>query len=209
MIRDTSANSHASQKMFAKKIISKDVTDKEVADIMAAKDKLTDIMGVMQHHDAVTGTEKQHVANEYLKLANEATANSDKVYSKFLSDEVLRLTGTKLGNLQACTGSNNDTVQDCPVNNHTDAKSFIVVAHNTKATNFTQLVRVKLPKVNYKAQVWNKKEKKFLDTTDFDVFEQMHFVNDQSSKSFKDYEMFIDLDLEPNEVTAIKIEETE
>ena len=91
---------------------------------------------------------------------------------------MLRLTGTKLGNISACVGSNNDTVLDCPVHNHTNDKSFIVVAHNTKATNFTQLMRVKLPKVNYKAQVWDKKEKKFIDTEDFDVFEQMHFVND-------------------------------
>ena len=37
----------------------------------------------------------------------------------------------------------------------------------------------------------------------------MHWVNDQSSKSFKDYEMFIDMDLEPNEVTAIKIVQTD
>jgi len=66
-------------------------------------------------------------------------------------------------------------------------------------------VRVKLPKANYKPQIWNKKEKKFLDTTDFDVLEQVHFENDQSSKTTKDYEMFIDLDLEPNEVIAIKL----
>ena len=118
---------------------------------------------------------------------------------------MLRLTGTKLGNLSVCEGSNNDTVQDCPVHQHGNDKSFIVVAHNTKATNFTQLVRVKLPKANYKPQLWNKQEKKFLDTEDFDVIEQLHFVNDQSSKDTKDYEMFINLDLEANEVVVIKL----
>ena len=40
---------------------------------MAAKDKYTDTLGVLQHHDAVTGTEKQHVADDYMRMANEAT----------------------------------------------------------------------------------------------------------------------------------------
>ena len=58
MIRDASSYLHASEKMYAKKVIDKDVTEKEVKDIMQAKDALTDILGVLQHHDAVTGTEK-------------------------------------------------------------------------------------------------------------------------------------------------------
>jgi lysosomal alpha-mannosidase len=28
-------------------------------------DSLREAMGVMQHHDAITGTEKQHVADDY------------------------------------------------------------------------------------------------------------------------------------------------
>lgn len=34
-------------------------------------DKLKSVMGVMQHHDALTGTEQQHVSNNYEKLLTE------------------------------------------------------------------------------------------------------------------------------------------
>uniref|UniRef100_A0A182K5Y1 Alpha-mannosidase n=1 Tax=Anopheles christyi TaxID=43041 RepID=A0A182K5Y1_9DIPT len=33
---------------------------------------LREAMGVMQHHDAITGTEKQHVANDYARMLNRA-----------------------------------------------------------------------------------------------------------------------------------------
>lgn len=38
--------------------------DKEGGDL----DVLREAMGVMQHHDAVSGTEKQNVANDYARL---------------------------------------------------------------------------------------------------------------------------------------------
>jgi lysosomal alpha-mannosidase len=56
MIRDTSAYLQASEKAFAKEVIKADTSEERVSQIMNAKEEIFDIMGVMQHHDAVTGT---------------------------------------------------------------------------------------------------------------------------------------------------------
>jgi len=35
-------------------------------------DSLREAMGIMQHHDAITGTEKQHVADDYARTLAKA-----------------------------------------------------------------------------------------------------------------------------------------
>lgn len=79
-MRDGSANLHASAKLFALRVIEQDVTDNEISEIMTAHNKMMDVMGVYQHHDAVTGTAKQFVANDYNFNLVKAVNDNNKIY---------------------------------------------------------------------------------------------------------------------------------
>lgn len=66
--------------------------------------------------------------------------------------------------LLMCVGTQNDTVIDCPVNDHKDQSEFIVAIHNPRSSNaFKDFARIILPDSTYKAQVWSPSEGKFLD----------------------------------------------
>jgi hypothetical protein len=65
-------------------------------------------MGVYQHHDAVAGTAKQYVANDYsLNLFN-AMQENNELFGRTLTSD---------GNWLWCQ-SNNETYIECPIGNH-------------------------------------------------------------------------------------------
>jgi len=44
---------------------------------------MKEAMAVLQHHDAVTGTEKQHVANDYARLLHMGVEECHKIQNSF------------------------------------------------------------------------------------------------------------------------------
>ncbi len=44
---------------------------------------MKEAMGTMQHHDAVTGTEKQHVADDYVRLLHKGVEECQKIQNSF------------------------------------------------------------------------------------------------------------------------------
>ena len=64
-------------------------------DTYTAFKTLFDEMGVLQHHDAITGTSKQHVADDYRQRLSLASATTKDQFLKSFK----RLSGTPLTNL--------------------------------------------------------------------------------------------------------------
>jgi hypothetical protein len=55
-MRDASHTFHSSSKLFALSAIDLETTDDQLAQIADAKSLMMDTVGIVQHHDAITGT---------------------------------------------------------------------------------------------------------------------------------------------------------
>lgn len=60
-------------------LVRQGVATNQVGELFTMKDA----MGIMQHHDAVTGTEKQHVAEDYALLLHKGVVECQKIQTAY------------------------------------------------------------------------------------------------------------------------------
>ncbi|CAL5324259.1 unnamed protein product [Camellia sinensis] len=106
---------------------------------------LGDALGIAQHHDAVSGTAKQHTTNDYEKRLAHGASESEAVVSSSLScltnstskdqcaTTLPTLSQCQLLNISYCP----PTEEDIP-----DGKSLVVVAYNPLGWNRTDIIRI-------------------------------------------------------------------
>jgi lysosomal alpha-mannosidase len=87
-VRRASHNFHASMQLYSEKVFDQNIQDSEVQQILAIKQEMLDVLGINQHHDAVSGTGKQRIADDYaLRLYKGMKANAE-LYNKLIGYKV-------------------------------------------------------------------------------------------------------------------------
>ncbi|XP_057366002.1 lysosomal alpha-mannosidase-like [Daphnia carinata] len=99
---------------------------------------MKDAMGIMQHHDAVTGTEKQHVAEDYALLLHKGVEECRKTQTSYFEKELVR-GDTPLPKMSFCQ-LNISQCEPSETNNQ-----FVINVYNSMSLVVDRYVRVPLP----------------------------------------------------------------
>ena len=99
-------------------------------------------MSVAQHHDAITGTSKKHVADDYFRRLAEGQTFCEGVINRGLE----QLSGLSAGSLESCRLANESY---CEITSGAENRSLTVVVYNARAVNRTEYIRIPLLSKSY------------------------------------------------------------
>jgi len=116
---------------------------------------MKDVVGIIQHHDAITGTAKQHVSNDYKERVYKVTQEVNKVYADQV-DKLARSQGFKEDNTWQWCQRQNGTYTDCPIADWADQDNYnmVVATHNPSGIAIHEIM-VKVPHDNWVVQSFN------------------------------------------------------
>lgn len=114
-IRRGSHNLHATTNLYAEKMFDQNLKDEQLSEILGAKKIMLDELGINQHHDAVSGTEKQAVSNDYDMRIFKAMKQNNAAYDKVLNERMKLLSGLQSTDQWRECVQTNSTYLDCPI----------------------------------------------------------------------------------------------
>ena len=95
-VKMASALMNAQNRLFAKRVIKEGVTNENVKRVLDAKREMLEPISIYLHHDAITGTDKQFVADDYTFRTMKGITESDEVYANELERYLYKFTGIEV-----------------------------------------------------------------------------------------------------------------
>lgn len=113
---------------------------------------MREAMGVLQHHDAITGTEKQHVAFDYARQLSEGFAECDIIVNAALKKLMAQSTVTNEISSKRSQKVSFDSclllnISQCEITEKN--KKFVVTVYNPLTQPITHIVRVPVDNATY------------------------------------------------------------
>jgi hypothetical protein len=154
-VRRGSSIVQSANKIFGADIIDQSKSQSRFQEIITAQAEALDHMGILQHHDAVTGTAKQAVAENYNSRIFRGIQATNNVFVKSLDDYVKQVMPTIQTNVPwTWCVRDNSTYLDCPVSEQPASANITIAAFNPAATPM-DLVSIIVKTPHYSVQAYN------------------------------------------------------
>ena len=191
-VRRTSSAMTASSSLLAIMTLGTK-NETEISAALEASELMMDAVGILQHHDAVTGTAKQAVADNYNELLFLANAINGEQYNAAVGGIIKGETGLD-GVWRQCERTN-DTVEACPIQS---GKDVYVAVHNPSSIA-ARSVRIPVPSTNFNAT------DPFSPGTGFE--QQIIQTSDVSNKHEVEagYTLIVDVEVPPHGIRVIQL----
>ncbi|EER18176.1 lysosomal alpha-mannosidase, putative, partial [Perkinsus marinus ATCC 50983] len=116
-------------------------------DQLQSLERMTDAVGIAQHHDAITGTEKQHVDDDYCKKLHEAT---EGVMESIVIPETMSRFGLRNGG--GYCPLLNESICSWTEELSTESSSVLMAVYNPLSHPITSVVSVPIAPPKQKAE---------------------------------------------------------
>lgn len=180
-----------------------DASKDQISSILDAKDKMMDELGINQHHDAVSGTAKQHVADDYAKRLFEGMKVTNKEYGKLIQENIQQQTGmTTSSEWEQCFRTNS-TYLDCPIANYAEETNYkmAVAVHNPSANPIGQ-ASFAVPHGHYKVEKFNVKTQAL---EDVDASVLCSHDNLENGETIKSCFMHVNLETDLKDISTLML----
>jgi hypothetical protein len=134
------------------------VSESELKEILSANYEMLDRIGIAQHHDAVTGTAKDRVADDYSHKLFTGLSQNIPQYSKMIKEKVVQMAGIESTNEWTMCKKDNTTFMDCPIadmyKKNLNTFTMSIAVHNPSSLHLSE-PQFHVPIGEYKAFGYN------------------------------------------------------
>lgn len=164
-VRLGSSQLHASNVYYAAAMLDQSVNEDFVQNSLLANDKMLDELGIYQHHDAVSGTAKQAVADDYTNRLATAMKQNEAASSDLINYFLEKQTGLKSDSQWQFCDRQNGTYLDCPISRESLSEGSHIYLTVQNPSNLDQKVgMISVPNGHFEMHQYNSSSKSYVET---------------------------------------------